>query len=272
METKTKSFTIYCLIIILLFLILFPLYIVLKISLSDPSDIFQVKPPYEIRSFSLEHFKAVMDSGGAFLNPLKKSLAVAVTVSLLSLIISAPAAYSIAQFDYRIRYVFLLMIFVSRMIPEVSIALPVSITFIKWGMFDTVPGLVLAHLIRILPVTCFILVSVFSDFPKELQEQSCIDGCSKGQTFIKVVLPMSMAGISVAGIFAFLFSWDEFIYASYLSLAEPTMPLKMFYYVSRGNIFYSATYAVIITLPVLVIMFLLQKYLKPEYLSGAIKG
>ena len=76
----------------------------------------------------------------------------------------------------------------------------------------------------------------------------------------------------MAGIFAFLFSWDEFIYASYLSLAEPTMPLKMFYYVTRGNVFYSATYAVIITLPVLVMMLVLQKYFKPEYLSGALKG
>ena len=262
----------YLLIFLILGLILFPLYIMLKISLSAPADIFQQNPPYSIQNFTSKHFSDVINSGETFLSPLKKSLAVALMVSLLSLLIATPAAYGISRFDYRLRYFFLLAIFATRMIPEVSIALPISIAFIKMGFFDTIMGLVLAHLIKVLPVVCFILISVFGDFPEELEQQACIDGCSKRQTFMKIVLPLSITGVSVAGIFSFLFSWDEFIYASYLSLAEPTMPLKMFYYVDRGNIFYSSTYAIIITIPVLILTFLLQKYLKPEYLSGAIKG
>lgn len=158
------------------------------------------------------------------------------------------------------------------MIPEISIALPISISFIKMGFFDTIFGLVFAHLIRILPISCFILVGVFSGFPEELEKQARIDGCSRIKALVKVVLPLSLGGISVAGIFSFLLSWDEFIYASYLCLAQPTMPLKMYYYISRGDLFYSATYAVIITIPVLILTFMLQKYLKPGYLSGAIKG
>jgi trehalose transport system permease protein len=269
---KLQSVCLWCIILIIIALFLFPLYIMLKISLSSPEDIFQEKPPYLIENFTLKHYKDVLASGQTFLLPLKKSLLTAIYATILSLLVAVPAAYAVAQLNYRSRFIFIVIIFMSRMIPEVSIALPISITFIKIGLFDTTLGLTFAHLIRILPVSCFILVGVFSAFPRDLENQARIDGYSRPKAVLKVVLPLSLTGISVAAIFSFLLSWDEFIYASYLSLARPTMPLKVYYYVSRGNIFYSATYAVIITIPVLILTFTLQRYIKPEYLSGAVKG
>jgi trehalose transport system permease protein len=272
MKNKLTRFSLILMLGIFLLMLFFPLYVMLKISLSAPSDIFSQRPPYFIKNFTLAHFQEVVGSGAQFFSPFIKSLATGILASSLGLLISVPAAYAISKFDYRARYLISLGIFMTRMIPEVSIALPVSISFIKMGLFDTTLGLVLAHLIRILPISCFILVGVFSGFPKELERQAQIDGCSRITTLFKVVLPLSAGAIAVAGIFSFLFSWDEFIYASYLCLARPTMPLKMYYYLSRGDIFYSSTYAVIITLPVLVLTFLFQKYIRPGYLSGAIKG
>lgn len=259
-------------VIICIFLVLFPLYIMFRMSVSVPADVFKERPAYFIENFTWEHFGDVFRSGSMFLNPLKKSFIVALLTSVFSLLIAVPAAYAISKFDYRLRYALVLTIFITRMIPEVSIALSISITFIKMGLFDNIFGLTLAHLIRILPVSCFILVGVFSSFPAEIEKQAQIDGCSRLRALLKVVFPLSLGGISVAGIFSFLLSWDEFIYASYLSLANPTMPLKMYYYVSRGNLFYSATYAIIITIPVLLITLILQKYLRPGYLAGGIKG
>jgi trehalose transport system permease protein len=253
-------------------LLLFPLYIMFKISVSAPEDIFQVRPPYGIEHFTWSHFKEVFASGETFYRPLRMSLATAFSVTILSLLIATPAAYGISRLDVRLRYGLILTIFMSRMVPEVSIALPISITFIKMGLFDTTAGLVLAHLIRVLPVTCFILVSVFGEFPVSLEQQARIDGYSRLGAIRKVVLPLSMTGLVVAGLFSFILSWDEFIYASYLTLAKPTMPIQMYYYVSRGDIFHSATYAVIITIPVLVLTLGLQRYIKPEYLSGSVKG
>ena len=272
MINRIKNPWLLFVIVIFILLLLFPLYIMFKISVSAPQDIFVQNPPYLIKHFTFSHFKDVFASGSSFFSPLKKSIITAFFASLLALLISVPAAYAISKFDYRIRYTLVLVIFMTRMIPEVSIALPVSISFIKMGLFDTVAGLMLAHLIRILPISCFILVGVFSGFPTELEKQARIDGCSRIKALIKVVLPLSLGGISVAGIFSFLLSWDEFVYASYLCLAEPTMPIKMYYYISRGDLFYSATYAVIITIPVLLLTFIFQKHIKPGYLSGAIKG
>lgn len=272
MRREIRILCIFFLAFIFILLLLFPLYIMLKISVSAPQDIFVQKPPYLIKHFTFAHFKDVLASGSTFYSPLRKSLVVAFLASILALFISIPAAYAISKFDYRIRYGLVLAIFMTRMFPEVSIALPVSITFIKMGLFDTIIGLTLAHLIRILPVSCFILMGVFSGFPVELERQARVDGCSRIKALAKVVLPLSLGGITVAGIFSFLLSWDEFIYASYLCLAKPTMPLKMYYYISRGDLFYSSTYAVVITIPVLLLTFMFQKYLKPGYLSGAIKG
>lgn len=269
---KVRTFFTYFSIFIFILLLIFPLYIMFKISLSSAQDVFVQRPPYFIRHFTLTHFKDVFASGATFYLPLAKSLVTALLSSLLALFISIPAAYAISKFDYRMQYLLLLVIFITRMVPEVSIALPVSITFMKMGLFDTILGLTLAHLIRILPVSCFILVGVFSGFPPELERQARIDGCSRIKALVKVLLPLSWGGITVAGIFSFLLSWDEFIYASYLCLAKPTMPLKMYYYICRGDIFYSATYAVIITIPVLLLTFIFQKHLKPGYLSGAVKG
>lgn len=272
MKGRMRNRWIILVVIILAALVLFPLYILFKMSVSVPSEVFTQNPPYLVRNPTLAHFRDVLASGSSFFLPLRKSLVTAVAASILSLLISIPAAYAVSRFDYRIRYGLVLLLFMSRMIPEVSIALPISISFIKMGLFDTTAGLTLAHLIRILPVSCFILVGTFSAFPVELERQARIDGCSRARALIKVVLPLTLGGITVAGIFSFLLSWDEFIYASYLCLAGPTMPLKMYYYVSRGDIFYSATYAVIITIPVLLMTFALRRYIRPEYLSGAMKG
>jgi trehalose transport system permease protein len=243
-----------------------------KISVSAPEDIFARQPTYLIKSFTLQHFREIFAAGGDFFLPFKKSLFTGLFASILSLFIGVPAAYAISKFNFRLRYMLIILIFATRMVPEVSIALPISISFIKMGLFDTTLGLTLAHLIRILPITCFILVGVFSALPPELERQALIDGLTPAKTFFKVILPLSLGGIGVAGIFSFLFSWDEFIYATYLCLAKPTMPLKMYYYISRGDIFSSATYAVIITAPVLILTFALQKYIRPDYLAGAIKG
>jgi trehalose transport system permease protein len=157
-------------------LIVFPLYIMLKISLSAPADIFTENPPYWIEHFTSMHFRNVLASGEAFFAPLQKSLYTALGATVLSLLLAVPAAYGISRFDIRWRYAFLLLIFMSRMIPEVSIALPIAVTFIRWGLLDTTLALILAHLIRILPVSCFILVSVFGDFPQDIERQARIDG------------------------------------------------------------------------------------------------
>jgi trehalose transport system permease protein len=158
------------------------------------------------------------------------------------------------------------------MFPEVGIALPISLNVIRLGLFDTDGGLVLAHLIRVLPLVAWVLIGTFKSLPRDIEEAGRMDGCSQAQVLYRVVFPVARPGIIVGLIFGFLNSWDEFIYAAYLSLMNKTLPLTVFYYVNRGGWFLSSTYALVVTVPVLFFTYAFQRYLQSGYLSGAVKG
>ena len=259
------------LIIIAVLFVLTPVYLMVKISLSPPAEILQEHPSLGISQVTLKHWQAIGVSGQIW-QPLSKSLLVAISSVMLSLLLAIPGAYALSRLPYKISSAILLLIFLSRMIPEVAIALPISITFIRWGLLDTVLGLTMAHSLRILPIVTWILVSSFRTIPKDLEDAAFVDGCSKLRSLLTIVLPIALPGVAVAAIFGFLGSWDEFTYAVYLSLTQKTLPLIVYYYINRASFFLAAAYATIITIPVVIVTYALQKYLKSEYLAGAIKG
>lgn len=130
----------------------------------------------------------------------------------------------------------------------------------------------MAHLIEQLPFIAWILVSTFETIPFDLEEAASIDGAGRIKTLLKVVLPVAAPGLAVAAMFTWLNSWNEFTYALYLSLSTKTLPLQIYYYVLRGGFFQQAAYSTILTIPVLIITFALQRYIRSDYLGGAIKG
>jgi len=247
-----------------------PLYLMVKVSVSDPADIMTQHPPFLIHRPTLRHWNRVLASG-EFWPPLKKSLIVATFTALGALLLAVPAAYAISRLQRRWKYALLLSLFFTRMFPEVGVALPIAMTFIRWGLFDTYPGLVLAHLVYVLPIAAWILTGAFETIPRELEEAAAVDGCTTWGTLTRVVLPLALPGLSVAALFSWLLSWEEFTFALYLTLTERTLPLQVYYYVYQGNWFLTATYTTLVTVPVLLLTYGLQRYLKAGYLAGAIK-
>lgn len=248
-----------------------PVYILAKVSFSSKAEVLSQHPTLLIHEFTLVHWINVFKSGNLWA-PLNRSLIVATSTTILSLLIVVPASYVVARMSKKIRYMFVLGLFFTRMIPSVAIALPISVTFLKMNLLDTIPGLVLANMISQIPFMAWILVSTFSDIPISLDEASWIDGASKMQTITKVILPVAMQGIAVAAMYVWLNAWNEFTYAMYLSNNSKTMPLQIYYYVSRGSVFERAAYSTILAIPVIFITFILQRYLKPDYLGGSVKG
>ncbi len=257
----------YMPVVLIIFLTLIPIYLMIKIAFSDPGTFMN----QEGFKFSMESMKSVFSSGNIWA-PLRKSFVVAVSVAILTVLIATPGAYVLAKIRGKTGYIFLLGIFFTRMFPEIGIALPISVNFIKFGLFDTDIGLVLAQLIRTLPLVAWILIGTFKSIPSVLEESGKIDGCSKAQILIKIIFPLAKPGIIVGLIFGFLNSWDEFTYATYLSLQNKTLPLTVYYYVNRGGWFLSSTYALVITVPVLIFTYYFQRYMQTGHLSGAVKG
>jgi trehalose transport system permease protein len=118
----------------------------------------------------------------------------------------------------------------------------------------------------------WILVGTFETIPKALEESASVDGCTRFGALMRVVFPAATPGIMVGAMFVWLNSWNEFTYAVYLSTANKTLPLQTFFYQAKGSWFDSAAYATVLTIPVILITFALQKYLVSGSLSGAVKG
>ncbi|WP_461218797.1 carbohydrate ABC transporter permease [Lapidilactobacillus salsurivasis] len=270
MKTRKLHFGRIILITVISTLMVMPVYLLFKISISSPSEVLTQHPTFLIHHFDFSHWRDVFQSGNIWA-PLEKSLIVATGTMALATLIVAPASYAISRLNRKVRFGYIAALFFTKMFPTVGIALPIAITFTKWGLVDSDFGLVMAHLIEEIPFMAWILLSTFSAIPKALEEAAMVDGANRMQALRYVVFPVAAQGIAVAAMYVWLNSWNEFTFALYLSLTTKTLPLEVYYYVQRGGFFETAAYSTLLAVPVILITFVLQRYLKSEYLSGAVK-
>jgi trehalose transport system permease protein len=252
-------------------LVIFPIYLIFMVSFAPGSAVFGERPQLVVTSYTLQWWRAAFETGG-LTSPLVKSLFVASLTTLLAIIIAAPAAYVISRLRPAIRYTVVIGLLVTRMFPEFTIGISVATRFAKFGLLDTYAGLILAHLIGALPFIAWILVGTFETIPIDLEEAAQIDGASRLGTLMRVVFPIAAGGIAVASLFVWLYSWNEFLYARLLTTNQLTLPLKVFQAIDRGTTQEMATVAAILTLPIVLIVYFLQRYLRPGALTGAVKG
>lgn len=252
-------------------IVLFPIYLIFLVSFAPGAALFGDRPPLVITDFTLQWWDRVIE-GGELIPPLIKSLVVATVTTVLAIAIAAPAAYVISRLRPVVAYTILLALLVTRMFPELTIGISVATWFAGFGLLDTYMGLILAHLIGSLPFIAWILVGTFETVPRDLEEAAEIDGASRMRTLIRVVFPLAAPGIAVASLFVWLYSWNEFLYARLLTTNQNTLPLQVFQAIDRGTVQQMATVAAVLTLPILLVVYFLQRYLRPGALTGAVKG
>ncbi|MCZ6873863.1 MAG: carbohydrate ABC transporter permease [bacterium] len=247
-----------------------PVYLLIKISVSPPAEVMTAHPTFVPHGLTGRHWQRVVSSGQV-IAPMRKSLVVASSVALFAIVLGAPAAYSLIQLPLNWRYGILLGLFACRMLPEVSIAMPIAVVFLRWGLMDTQIGLVLAHLTMVLPVAVWILTTTFAAIPRQIEEAAALDGCGTLRTLVYIIFPLALPGLVVGALLSWLFSWEEFILATYLTLGEKTMPLQVYYYLYQGNWFVTAVTATLMAVPVLLLSIFLQRYLQQTNLAGVIR-
>jgi len=207
-----------------------------------------------------------------FLKYIVNSMIVAIVSTLLSLLLGLPAAYSIAK--YRMQGLGL-VILVARIVPGISFLIPWYIIFSKLKLVDSYVSLVLSHMLVGLPFIVWIMISFFEKLPQEVEEAGAIDGCSPHQVFRRIVLPMSGAGIITSSLLSFIFSWNNFMFSIILAGDKTkTLPIAVFNFMSYAEINWGGLMAAacIITLPVLVIALIAQRYVVSGLSAGAVKG
>jgi trehalose transport system permease protein len=252
-------------------LFLFPIYLVFMVSVAPGIAIFGERPALFVTHPTLRFWMRVIARWDLWA-PLVKSLTVASLTTLVAVATAAPAAYVIARLPARLRYGLVIGLLVTRMFPEFAIGVSVATRFAQVGLVDDYLGLILAHLIGALPFIAWILVGTFVDIPRELEEAAAMDGASRLGTLLRVIIPAATPGLAVAALFVWLYSWNEFLYARLLTTSQNTLPLQVFQAIDRGTKQQMAAVAAVLLFPVLCVVSVLQRYLQPGTLTGAVKG
>jgi ABC-type glycerol-3-phosphate transport system permease component len=268
---------------------LLPFYVMLNASLSTTNGILSRPPHWFPNPVTLENYRAAIFGeqvkGGepniqakAIVISMKNSMIVALSVTLVNLLIGGPAGYAFSRYQrYRGVSSAFWLLMLTRMIPPLTLAVPFFIIFRRMGLIDTKTGLVIALTSVILPLTVWILKGYFDTLPPNLEKAATVDGCTRFQAFQKVVIPIAIPGLVAAGIFCFLVAWNEFVYAILLTstLNSQTLPTRIAQFVSDqriynpGLLFAAGALAV---LPPVLITLLFQRYLLRGMTAGAIKG
>lgn len=261
---------VFLLMAIVLIVMLFPFYWMILTSFRNQLDNTSATPVWFFRP-TLDNYRNVLQEND-FLTFTWNSFVIAALSTLLGLVIGLPAAYSIARFKQN---GLAFAILIARLTPYITYLVPWYLAFRALGLIDTYIALTLTHLIVGMPLITWIMISFFEDVPIELEEAAFIDGSSRIGAFWRIILPLSTPGIVASGILAFIFSWNQFLFSLVLSGPNTRpVPVAVFNFISYGQIDFGGlgAAAVLITLPVILLTLLIQRYIVTGLTMGAVKG
>jgi len=175
--------------------------------------------------------------------------------------VGAPAGYAVARFIFRGRQVYRMGILMTRMFPTALLAIPLAVTFIKWGLYDTLIGVALLHSAIAMPFAVLIITGIFVSVPKDLEEAAMTMGCSRLGAFARVALPLALPGLAAAAMFTFVISWNEVFGATILTVQHRTLPAQILSTLSASPLYFRFAGGFFMVLPTLVFMFLIRRYL-----------
>lgn len=200
----------------------------------------------------------------------------AVAVMVLNLILGAPAAFIFARYVFPGKKVSFLYLILSPLVPAVALVTPIYMMMQALGLVGTPLGIILVHTARALPFTVLILSVFFRKIPAEIFEAAILDHCGRFQTFWRVALPLSLPSIGATGLFAFMLSYSEFMFAMLLSGDAQTRPVSVVMAALARNTDVSwsllNTAIFIAIVPTLVLLILVWRFVVEGLLSGAVKG
>jgi multiple sugar transport system permease protein len=266
-----------------LIFIYFPLAWLFSASLSTQVELF-AKPPHWIPLHpTLQNYLDIIFPNLAassvprtFVTSLINSLKIASSVTLICIVIGGLAAYALVRIPFKSSHAIQIGVLGTRMIPEVSLIIPLFILASSLRLVDKWPVLVVTYMSFALPYTIWMLATFFQTVPIELEEAARLDGCSRLGILWRVVMPISMPGLISTAMFVFLLAWDEFFYALIFTntLASKTVPVAIAEFVGRYTVNITGMMAggIIAALPPVILALIFQRYIVSGMTAGAVKG
>ncbi|MDD2427852.1 MAG: carbohydrate ABC transporter permease [Eubacteriales bacterium] len=271
---RVKTSSLFKIVIVLyLFIILFPFIWVAITSLRPESEIWG-RNALNLRdaNFTLENYRLVFQT--PILNSLKNSLVISSITTLYVTLVASLGAYAIARLKFKFKKLLTVVILAVSMFPQMIVIGPIYRIFIQLGWTNSY-YISLPYSNITLPVATFILITHFAQIPKEMEESATMDGSSRINTFFKIVLPLAAPGIFTAAIIVFIGAWNEFLLSLTLNTNEAwrTATVSISFLRGQFEIFWGQVTAatILVTIPTLIIVILFQRQIVSGLTSGALK-
>ncbi len=265
-----REIVFFMLVLLILVFFLAPFLWMVMNSFKTPLQIVKMPPDF-IFTPTLANYQNVF-SAQNFGNFILNSTIIGSGSTFFGLVLGLPAAYAIARYK---QYGIATAILIARMVPGITFLLPLFILFRQLQMIDTYQSMILAHMLVALPFIIWVMVPFFESIPQELEEAARVDGASILQSFVQIILPISGPGIVTSAILAFVFSWNNFMFSIQLAPNRTrTVPVAIYNFIAYAQIDWGGLMAaaVTITLPVLVLALVTQRYVVRGLTAGAVKG
>ena len=259
---------------------LFPIFWMVSTAFKPATEWYSLTPHPLPAHPTLGNFRTVIDGnavgGLPYWNFLKNSLFVTVVSVVASSLIALLAAIALARFRFRFRTTYLIMLLIVQMLPQQALVIALFLDF-RPELLDSLVGLILVYTAFALPVTIWMLRNFVAAVPRELEEAAAIDGAGPMRAFWRILLPLVAPGLVATSVFAFVFAYNEFIFAlTFLGTdtAKFTLPIYVQYFYGRNGANWGAIMAAstLFTVPVLVFFLLVQRRLRAGLVAGAVKG
>ena len=278
-----RSLVLFVLTLLLLAFIYAPLLWLVTASLSTRVELLAVPIHWIPQRPTFQNYLSIFFPSGSSSEvsrtiaiTLVNSLKVASAVTVICLVVGALAAYALVRISFRFNRTILLGILGTRMVPEISLVIPLFILASRFRLTDTPTVLIVTYLTFALPYAIWLMAAFFQTIPVELEDAARIDGCTRVGILFRIILPVSSPGLISTGLFVFLVAWDEFFYALVFtsSLGAKTVPVALAEFVGRYVTDINGMMAggVVAAIPPVLLALIFQRYIVSGQMAGAVKG
>jgi multiple sugar transport system permease protein len=257
--------------VVLALIILFPVYWMFVSSVNDPL----LYPPklFPYQGDLQEYGEVVRDT--MMVRWLRNTFTVALSTVVLNLCIATPAAYAVARLKFKGKNLVLILVLSTQMMSQALLVAPMYVIFSRIGIINTLWSLILGNVAITLPLSTWILMRFFEGIPREIAEAATVDGCTRIQTFFRIMLPLSIPGLVTIGVLTFFDAWNEYIFAYTFigSRANWVASVGLSSYIGQFLISWRSVMArtLVFVIPPVVFYLLLERYVVAGITEGAVK-
>lgn len=277
MATRSRTGTVVANVVGIAFALVmaFPAYWMINTAFKPPNEVLTFTPHFLPENPTFDNFISALHAPN-FVLVMRNSMVITVSTVAVSLVVGFLGALAVARFRFHGRRMLVMVILLVQMVPFIALLVPLFLMLNGAELTNTLPGVIIVYTVLILPYTVWTLRGFIANVPRELDEAALIDGCSRWQTFTRVILPLTAPGLVATSIYGFIIAWNEFIIINTLNTSPENQNLMAWLLnnQTQRQTFWGPLMAgaLITSLPVVIFFLAIQKNIAAGLTAGAVKG